>query len=173
MARSQHHLVRPGRRAVHRLRHARRLRPRRRRAAPVHPDRRGAPAHAQLHRPGLGRQRGLAGHRRRRAVRRVSRGLRHGLLRLLPGLHAAAGRADLPRGGHRVPQQAADALVAADVGRRLRRRQHALEPADRRGHGQHRLGHAARRRGASSPAPSSACCTPTPCWSGSPRWRCS
>ena len=42
---------------------------------------------------------------------------------LLPGVRAAAGGADLPRGGHRVPQQAADALVAADVGHRVQRRQ--------------------------------------------------
>ena len=44
-------------------------------------------------------------------------------------------------GGDRVPQQAADALVAADVGHRLQRRQHPVEPADRRGDGQHCLGH--------------------------------
>ncbi len=34
-----------------------------------------------------------------------------------------------------------DALVAADVGHRLCRRQHFVQPAHRRGAGQHRLGH--------------------------------
>ena len=41
-----------------------------------------APARgAEHHRPGLGRQRGLADHRRRRDVRRVSRLVRHRVLR--------------------------------------------------------------------------------------------
>jgi hypothetical protein len=54
-------------------------------------DRRGAARDAQRHRPGLGRQRSLAGHRRRRAVRGVPERLCHGVLRLLPRVRAAAG----------------------------------------------------------------------------------
>ncbi len=96
---------------------------------------------AQRHRAGLGRQRSLARHRRRRAVRRVPERLCDGLFRFLPRVHAAAGGADFPRRGHRIPQQTADALVAADVGHRLFRRQHRVRAAHRRGDGQHRLGH--------------------------------
>ena len=50
--------------------------------------------------------------------------------------------ADFPRGGHRIPQQTADALVAADVGHRIFRGQRAVRPAPGRGAGQHRVGRA-------------------------------
>ena len=42
------------------------------------------------HRTGMGRQRGVAGDRRRRALRRLPAGLRDGLQRLLHGHHAGA-----------------------------------------------------------------------------------
>ena len=57
----------------------------------------------RLHRPGLGRQRGLAHHRRRRHLRRLPDGLRHDLQRLLPGHHARALRPDPARRVARVP----------------------------------------------------------------------
>ena len=65
----------------------------------------GAAQRPERHRPGLGRQRGLADHRRRRALRRLPARLRHRLLRLLPRRDAAARRADPAGGLDRVPQQ--------------------------------------------------------------------
>ena len=56
-------------------------------------------------------------------------------------LMLSAGVADFPRRGHRISQQTADALVAADVGHRVFRRQPFVRPAHGRGAGQHRLGH--------------------------------
>ena len=74
----QHHLVPARRRADRRLRHPRRLRPRRRACCTSSPaDERERRVVHQRHRPGLGRQRGVAPHRRRRAVRRLPAGLRH------------------------------------------------------------------------------------------------
>ncbi len=61
------------RRPHRRLRHPRRLRPGRRRAAPLRQGRGGAAGPPQGHRPGLGRQRGLAAHRRRGASSPPSR----------------------------------------------------------------------------------------------------
>ena len=55
--------------------------------------------HAQFHRAGLGRQRSLARHRRRRAVRRVPGCLCDGVLRFLSRVVSVAGVADFPRGG--------------------------------------------------------------------------
>ena len=89
--------------------------------------RRGAARLPQRHRPGVGRQRGVARHGRRRAVRGVPGGVCHGVLRLLPRVHGAAVRADLPRGGDRVPQQAPVAALAGVLGRRLRGRQPVLQ----------------------------------------------
>ena len=79
-------------------------------------DRRGAAAVIDGHRPGLGRQRGLAADRRRRALRRVPAGLRDGLLRLLPGADAAAGGAHLPGGRPRVPQPGSTRRAGARPG---------------------------------------------------------
>ncbi|MCK7527549.1 MAG: cytochrome d ubiquinol oxidase subunit II [Ignavibacteriales bacterium] len=54
-------------------------------------------------RTGLGRQRGLAAGRRRRPLRRLPHGLRHGLQRLLPGPDARAVRPHPSGGLARVP----------------------------------------------------------------------
>ena len=71
--------------------------------------------------PGLGRQRGLAAARRRRHLRRLPAGLRHGVLGLLRGARAAAGGAHRAGGLPRVPRQAAGVGLADDVGLGLRR----------------------------------------------------
>ena len=55
-------------------------------------NRRRAAHCSERHRPDLGRQRSLARHVRRRDVRRVSRSVRHRLLRLLHRVHADAVR---------------------------------------------------------------------------------
>ena len=120
----------------------------------------------QRHRPGVGRQRSLAGHRRRRAVCGVPERLCHRVLRLLPRVCAAARRADLSRGGHRVPQQTANALVAADVGRRIQRGERPVQLAHRGGHGQHRLGHLPSTPTANSPAASWTLLRPLPAAAG-------
>ncbi len=63
--------------------------------------------HDQHHRPGLGRQRGLAALRRRRDLRRLPGLVRDAVQRLLPGAAAHPGRADPARRLLRVPQQGA------------------------------------------------------------------
>ena len=55
--------------------------------------------------PDLGRQRGVADHRRRRDVRGVPRVVRVDVLRLLPGAGARPGLPDRARRGVRVPRQ--------------------------------------------------------------------
>ena len=110
-------LVHPHRRPVDRLLRPRGLRLRRRHAAArARPQRRRAPRADQHHRPGLGRQRGLAAHRRRRDVRRLPRVVRHPVLRLLPAAAAHPGRADRPRRRLRVPRQARPSRLAAPLG---------------------------------------------------------
>ena len=76
---------------------------RRRRPPPRRPDRRGAADRAGGDRPGLGRQRGLADRRGRRAVHGVPEGLRHRVQRLLHGPDDRALAADPARRGDRVP----------------------------------------------------------------------
>ena len=68
-------------------------------------DRERPPRADQHHRPGVGRQRGVADRRRRRHVRRVPRVVRDPVLRLLPAAAAHPGRADRARGRLRVPRQ--------------------------------------------------------------------
>ena len=67
------------------------------------PDRRRATHVPQQHRPGLGRQRGLAGARRRRPVRGLPARLRLAVLGLLPRVHARPAGADPAHGRDRVP----------------------------------------------------------------------
>ena len=87
------------------LPHPRRLRPGRRHPAPAaRPDGRRAAHLPQQHRPGLGRQRGLAGARRRRPVRRLPAGLCVAVLGLLPRVHA---RAAWPHPARRSPSSSA------------------------------------------------------------------
>ena len=74
------------------------------------------PGHDQHHRPGLGRQRGLAARRRRRHLRRVPRVVREPVLRLLPRAAAHPGRADRARGRVRVPRQDRRATAGAAAG---------------------------------------------------------
>ena len=112
-------LVRAPRRAAHRLRHPRRLRPRGGHPPPGREVRHRAAGDPQLDRPHLGRQRGLAGHLRRRPVRRLPGGLRHGLLGLLRRLHAGAVRPHPAGGVAGVPGQTGAVAVAAVLGRRL------------------------------------------------------
>ena len=125
------------------LRDPRRLRPRRRHPASRGAEGRGAAHPDELHRAAVGRQRGLAGHVRRRAVRRVSARVRDGVLGLLHGVHGAAVCADLPRGVDGVSQQARRAGVARVLGRVVLRRQRAGHVPVRRGGGQRDAGHAA------------------------------
>ena len=75
-----------------------------------------APRADQHHRPGLGRQRGVADHRRRRHVRRLPRVVRHPVLRLLPAAAADPARADRARRRLRVPRQAPRARLEAPAG---------------------------------------------------------
>ena len=100
----------------------------------------------QHHRPGLGRQRGVAARRRRRDLRRVPRVVRHPVLRLLPAAAAHPGRADRARGRLRVPRQDRQRPLAAQLG-----------PRDRR-----RLGACPRCCGASRSRTSCAACRSTP-----------
>ena len=122
-----------------------------------------APRPDQHHRPGLGRQRGLAAGRRRRDVRGLPGVVRHAVQRLLPAAAADPGRADRARPRLRVPRQARRRRLAAPLGP---------------GH-HHRLVRARRSCGASpsptscagcrstpttsTPAASSTCSTPTRC----------
>ena len=66
-------------------------------------------------RPVLGRQRGLAGRRRRGHVRGVPRLVRDDVLRSVPGAAARADRADGPRGGVRLPRQVRGPALAAHL----------------------------------------------------------
>ena len=93
------------RRAADRLRRHGRLRPRRRRCCCRSSARRDAERRVvdQHHRPGLGRQPGVAHPRRRRDLRRLAAALRRRLLRLLPRDVSGAGRADPAPGRLRVP----------------------------------------------------------------------
>ena len=75
-----------------------------------------APGPDQHHRPGLGRQRGVADRRRRRHVRRVPGVVRHPVQRLLPAAAADPGRADRARGRVRVPGQGRQRPLAAPLG---------------------------------------------------------
>ena len=105
----------------------------------------------QQHRADLGRQRGLARARRRRAVRRLPDRLRRALLRLLPRDHAGPARAHPAHRRDRVPQQARSRRAGEPLGRRLLRRVGRAAVAARDRARQHR--HAAcpstrrRRRG--------------------------
>ena len=82
------------------------------RAAPS--GRRTAPARrAQHHRPGLGRQRGLADHRGRRDVRGVPRDVRDAVLRPVPAAAGDPGRHDRAHLRHRVARQDRRPAVAA------------------------------------------------------------
>ena len=100
----------------------RRLRPGRRRALPVpRQDGGGQERHPRLDRPRLGRQRGLAAHRRRRHLRRLPDGVRHDLLRLLPRDHARALRPHPARRVARVPAPRLE--LERRLGRRLLPRQ--------------------------------------------------
>ncbi len=98
-----------------------------------------AASYPQLHRADLGRQRSLAGHVRRRDVRRLPRIVRHGLLGLLHRVHAGAVRAHPAGCVDRVPRQAGLARLAQLLGLRLLRGQPAGLAAVRRrrwrGHG--------------------------------------
>ena len=80
------------------------------------PHRRPAPDAAQ-HRPALGRQRGLADHRRRRGVRRLPRLVRHLAAGALPAVRAGAVRADHPGGRLRVAALAPHARPGTRPGR--------------------------------------------------------
>ena len=95
---------------------------------------------------GLGRQRGLADRRRGRDLRRLPRLVRDHVLRLLPGLPAAAGGPDRPRGVVRVPRQARQPPLAAVVVPGHHRREPARAPAHRHGAGQPAARGADRRR---------------------------
>ena len=69
------------------------------------PGRPRAPRPDQHHRPGLGRQRGLAARRGRRDLRRLPRVVRHAVLRLLPAAAAHPASRSSSRGvGVRVPR---------------------------------------------------------------------
>ena len=75
-----------------------RLRGRHAAAASSAARRRRAPGADQHHRPGLGRQRGVAARRRRRDVRGLPRVVRHAVRGLLPAAAADPGGADRARG---------------------------------------------------------------------------
>ena len=85
-------------------------------------DRDRPPRRDQHHRPGLGRQRGLAARRRRGDLRRVPRVVREPVLRLLPRAAAHPRRADRARGGLRVPRQDRQRPLAPQLGPRDHRR---------------------------------------------------
>jgi hypothetical protein len=73
----------------------------------------------------------------------LSERLCHGVLRFLPRVHAAAGGADLPGGGHRVPQQASRCAGGGRCGTWASPAAAcAVQLPHRRGDGQHRLGRA-------------------------------
>ena len=162
---THHRLVHPHRRPVDRLLLPRGLRLRRRHAAAgARQGRHRAPGADQHHRPGLGRQRGLAARRRRRDVRRVPRVVRHPVQRVLPAAAADPGRPDRPRRRLRVPRQARRRDLAAQLGpghhRRLVRARRCC------GAWRSATSCAACRSTptSSTPAASSTCSTPTRCW---------
>ena len=100
-------LVRPDRGPLERLLPARGVRLRRRHAAPgAAPRRARAGHHVRVDRAGLGRQRGVAGGRRRRDVRRLPGLVRDDVLGLLPRPAADPRAADRPGGLVRVAREA-------------------------------------------------------------------
>ena len=141
---SPERLVRADRRPLERLLPARGLRLRRRHAAAVPAAQRGrARPDVPDDRAGLGRQRGLARHGRRRDVRGVPGLVRDDVLGLLPRAAARPLLPDHPRGLVRVALEGRVAALAHDLalgerGRQLRRvadlgrrpRQPALRRAD-------------------------------------------
>ena len=137
------------------------------------PHRDRPPGRDQHHRPGLGRQRGLAAGRRRCHLRRLPRVVREPVLRLLPGAAAHPRRADRARGRLRVPRQDRQRPLAAQLGPRDRRRLGAARAALGRRVRQHRGRRPARRSTTSTPARCSPCSTRTRCSAGWPRCRCS
>ena len=87
-----------------------------------------APGDHQHRRPALGRQPGLVHHRRRRHLRGLAAGLRHGVLRLLLGDARRAVGAVLPPGRFRLPQQDREPDLAQHLGLgTLRRRRRAAD----------------------------------------------
>ena len=132
-----------------------------------------AAGHDQHHRPGLGRQRGVAARRRRRHLRGVPRVVRDAVQRLLPAAAADPARPDRARGRLRVPRQAPRRPVARPLGRsrsssaRSCRRCCGAWPSP--------TSCAASRstRTRSTPAGSSTCSTPTRCSAAPPRCCCS
>ena len=119
------------------------------------------------HRPGLGRQRGLARARRWRALRVLPARLRVAVLGLLPG-HDARARGPHPAGGgHRVPQQGAGAALARAAGTSSsgRPRPGLAAPARRRLR-QHRAAASRSTPMATSPSRSSTCSRPSRSSSG-------
>ncbi|CAA9275942.1 MAG: Cytochrome bd terminal oxidase subunit II, partial [uncultured Blastococcus sp.] len=109
-------LVRRRRGALDRLPAARGLRLRGRRPAAGARPEAGRPApDAPQHRAAVGRQRGLADHRRRRGVRRLPRLVRHLAAGALPALRAGLVRPDHPGGGVRVAALPLHRGVGRDV----------------------------------------------------------
>ena len=153
-------LVRRRRGALDRLPPARGLRLRRRRAAAGArpPPRRPAP-HAAQHRPAVGRQRGLADHRRRRGVRRLPRLVRHLAARAVPAVRDRAARADRAGGRLRVAALLARPAVGRDLDPRHHRRLAGRRARGRRRAGRDHARPADRRRrqpGRRQPSPGSA-----------------
>ena len=116
---------------------------------PRHRERRRV--HDQHHRPGLGRQRGLGAHGRRRHLRRLPALVRHDVQRVLPATAAHPRRPHRAQPRLRLPRQARRRPVAGPVGQGDRRRlpgpgpalgrrphQRRARPADRRRQGVHR-----------------------------------
>ena len=117
-------LVLPGGDNDRGLRRARRVRSRRRHRPSLRRAlRRGTPLGACLGGPRMGRQRGLAGGRRRRPVFRLPPGLCLGVPGILPAAHNRALAPHPARHRDRVSQQGLEPRVVAALGRGLRRRQ--------------------------------------------------
>ena len=115
----QRRLVRPVHPDHRRLSDPRRVRHGRRDPAPAAgADRRRAADVPQQHRPGLGRQRGLAGARRRRPVRRLPAGLRVAVLGPVPRVHAGPAGDDPADGRARVPVARSRASAGGPPGTR-------------------------------------------------------
>ena len=95
--------------------------------------------------PSLGRQRGLAAHRGRRHLRGVPRLVRVHVQRLLPATAAHPGRADHPRRRVRVPRQAGERGLAAQLGHGDLRRLAAARDLVGRGLRQRAARHPAER----------------------------
>ena len=141
---------------------------------PLARDRPRAPDLRQRDRAALGRQRGLAGHLRRRAVRDVPRGLRHGLLRLLHRASCCCSWASIFRAvslEFRSKREAPGWRRFWDGGFFVSSL--ARDPALRRRRGQRRARHPARRAGHLHRRRSSTCSTRTRCWSACSPWRSS